>query len=713
MIDPDLPDGLDTMYQHMQAVQAMHEINQYAGPMGPLDVIPPMAFPHPMDAPGMIPMPPLPGAAPMIPGANGPLSGFPQRPHSRVDVWAGSNETNTNNTSNFSMAFTRRNSESPDILRPKLAEFQHQTRIGWGGGNVTSNSSSVNATQYNPASSLPQNYPYNPYSYGFNSFGFNPWHQPDMPDHLENRKDIETKITANQPPYYPPPPSGWPAVPRERWTGLAQFNQTGQPLPSEIMAQGVKNIQQIKKEISAQGPPAQGPSPTYQGWPSEQPPGQNAQQWTPSSRRNNWNVHGTQKPDPDAEKSGGDVEKEVDKEKEESKTNTNMNVIKAVLDEVYRQRNNKDISVASIMDAINNKENRYKMQYRYEGNVPPPSWTQQLESMYPKEKKPEPTPQPAEVVVEEVNKTSIPRTGASFRFSSKYVPQNNPAMIQNPRIQPIQNFPFSQNPGVNPQNRGLTQSPEPSARSMSNNQTSASVVQTQDIIKQAIGIAQSGNMAAPNNGGMTDLTELFREGSSTTSTTTQKVITMNVDTEITIQKEGKVHVVNHEQVITMPVNTTTPPPQLPPQNQAGVTMAIMESIPELTKSPDPSETVPAIPVEATLSPSSTFGIIVGIIIGFTIILGPIICILCRVRRRHREKKRKLSAHSTGHKKGDADAMETMLTCDFGDPKPSTSFGVGAKAKVKSFLTKPPLPARPSTELQTLKPKSKTVAAIVH
>lgn len=703
LIDPDLPDGLDTMYQRMQAMQAMHEVNQYAGQLGAFDVIPPMAFPHPVPVPGMIPIPPGPPGP--VPPGTGPQSGFPMRPHSRVDVWADTNPKTENSTGNFTMAFSRRNSEPADTLRPKLAEFQHQGRIGWGNG--TNNSSGINGTQNQPQqfSNLPPNYPYNPYSYGYNAFGYNPWmgpYKPDIPDHLENRRDNETKFIQDRPPYNPSPAS---SMPRERWAGLAQSNQTGVPQPSEIMSQGVKNVQRIQTEISSQGWPPQAQS--QRG------------QWTPSSRRNDWNIHGTKKRDPDGEKGtggggGGDIEKEVDKEKEESKTKTNMNVIKAVLNEVYRQRNNKDLSVSSIMDAINNRETRYKMQYRYEGNVAPPSWTQQLENVEPQKKEPGPTPKPAEVMVEEVNRTSIPRTGASFRFSSKYIPRNF-ANIQNPRIQPIHNFPtMSQNPSAqvnqNARNTGFGQT---TAGPFPNSKTSAPIVQTQDIIQQAIGIAQSGVMAQANNEANTDLTQVFGEASSSTtpSTTTQKVISMNVDTEITIQKEGKVHVVNHEQVITVPVNTSTPSPL--PQSQMGVTMAIMETLPGVTKSPaDTVQKVP-VPVEDSLSPSSTFGIIVGIIIGVTIILGPIICILCRVRRRHREKKRKLSAKGSGGFKPDAEAMETMLACDFGDPKTSTSIGLGAKAKVKSFLTKPPRPEKPCTELQTLKPKSNTVTAIIH
>lgn len=706
LIDPDLPDGLDTMYQRMQAMQAMHEVNQYAGQLGAYDIIPPMAFPHPVPVPGMSPIPPgPPGPVPGQPGT-GSLSGFPMRPHSRVDVWANTNPKTENNTGNLTMAFSRRNSESPDTLRPKLAEFQHQGSIGWGNQNGTNNSSGINGTQNQPQqfSNLPHNYPYNPYSYGYNTFGYNPWmgpYQPDIPDHLENRRDNETKFIQDRPPYNPSPAS---SMPRERWAGLAQSNQTGVPQPSEIMSQGVKNVQRIQTEISSQGWPSQGQS--------------QAGQWTPSSRRNDWNIHGTKKPDPDGEKGtggggGGDIEKEVDKEKEESKTKTNMNVIKAVLDEVYRQRNNKDLSVSSIMDAINNRETRYKMQYRYEGNVAPPSWTQQLENVEPKKKEPEPTPKPAEFMAEKVNRTSIPRTGASFRFSSKYIPQNF-ANIQNPRVQPIHNFPtMSQNPRAqanqNVKNTGWSQT---TAGPLQNSKTSAPIVQTQDIIQQAIGIAQSRVMAQANNDAITDLTQMFGEVSSVApSPTTQKVISMNVDTEITIQKEGKVHVVNHEQVITVPINTSTP--LTLPQNQMGVTMAVMESLPKVTKSPTDSVQKVPVPVEDSLSPSSTFGIIVGIIIGFTIILGPIICILCRVRRRHREKKRKLSAKNSGGFKPDAEAMETMLTCDFGDPKPSTSIGLGAKAKVKSFLTKPPRPEKPCTELQTLKPKSNTVTAIIH
>lgn len=53
-----------------------------------------------------------------------------------------------------------------------------------------------------------------------------------------------------------------------------------------------------------------------------------------------------------------------------------MNVIKVVLNEVYRQRNNKDLFVLFIMDVINNREIRYKMQYRYEGNVVLLFWIQ-------------------------------------------------------------------------------------------------------------------------------------------------------------------------------------------------------------------------------------------------------------------------------------------------------------------------------------------------
>lgn len=58
-------------------------------------------------------------------------------------------------------------------------------------------------------------------------------------------------------------------------------------------------------------------------------------------RRNDWNIYGIKKRDFDGEKGigvggGGDIEKEVDKEKEESKIKTNMNVIKVVLNEVYR-----------------------------------------------------------------------------------------------------------------------------------------------------------------------------------------------------------------------------------------------------------------------------------------------------------------------------------------------------------------------------------------
>lgn len=58
-----------------------------------------------------------------------------------------------------------------------------------------------------------------------------------------------------------------------------------------------------------------------------------------------------------------------------------MNVIKVVLNEVYRQRNNKDLFVLFIMDVINNREIRYKMQYRYEGNVVLLFWIQQFENV--------------------------------------------------------------------------------------------------------------------------------------------------------------------------------------------------------------------------------------------------------------------------------------------------------------------------------------------
>lgn len=58
-----------------------------------------------------------------------------------------------------------------------------------------------------------------------------------------------------------------------------------------------------------------------------------------------------------------------------------MNVIKVVLNEVYRQRNNKDLFVLFIMDVINNRDIRYKMQYRYEGNVVSLFWIQQFENV--------------------------------------------------------------------------------------------------------------------------------------------------------------------------------------------------------------------------------------------------------------------------------------------------------------------------------------------
>lgn len=82
-----------------------------------------------------------------------------------------------------------------------------------------------------------------------------------------------------------------------------------------------------------------------------------------------------------------------------------------------------------------------------------------------------------------------------------------------------------------------------------------------------------------------------------------------------------------------------------------------------------------------------FGIIVGIIIGVIIILGLIICIFCRVRRRYREKKRKLFVKGSGGFKLDVEVMEIMFVCDFGDFKIFISIGFGVKVKVKSFFIK--------------------------
>lgn len=693
LLDPDLPDGLDTMYQRMQAMQAMHEMNQYASKFGGLDIIPPMAFPHPVPAPGM---------APRIPGS-GPQTGFPQRPHTRVGVWTGTDPKSANSTGNITMAFTRRNSAQSNTLRPKLAEFQHQGRIGWGNGNETTNSTSMTGRNQSQIMTNPRNYLYNPYSYGFNGFGFNPWtrpYKPDTPDHLENRKNNEKNAQKNQPSYNPAPPSGWAPMPRDRLTGLTS-NQTRQPEKSEIMSQGVKNIQRIQSET--RGWPPQPQANTNPGRP---PLPQRYDQWTPSSRRQNWNPHGTMKPDPDGGKQG-DVEKEVEKEKEEGITKTNINVVKAVLNEVYRQRDNKDLSVASIMDAINNRETRYKMQYRYEGNVPPPPWTKHLETV--KAQKKGPTPRPAEVVAEDVKRISIPRTGASFRFSSKYIPRNMATMIQNQTVQPNQN-PRAQ-PNQNTVNMGWPQTPPITSNSPSGPVTPASVFKTQDIVQQAIGIAQHpGNVvSAKSNNSQTipDLAPMLGE----MPTTTGKVITLNVDTEIQVQKGDQVHMINHEQVITVPINRTTPVPLNP--NHMGVTMAVVERWPEMSTPPDSVQKAP-IPTEASLSPSSTFGIIVGIIIGFTIILGPILCIICRVRRKHREKKRRLSAKQSGFSKGDVDAMETMISCDFGESAgPSSGISFGAKAKVKSFLTRPASRGKAGTELQTIQPKSQTTTAVIH
>ncbi|XP_062573071.1 transcription factor mef2A-like [Saccostrea cucullata] len=700
MLDPDLPDGLDTMYQRMQAMQAMHAVNQYAGNLGAFDVIPPMAFPHPIQVPPMDPRPPGVGTD--------PKTGFPMRPHTRAGVWNGITSPSENSTANITMAFSRRNSAVLKTIQPKLAEFLHQGQIV--SGNETNNSSGINGTYLQSKTmSSSQNYPYNPYSYGFNAFGFNPWaqsYQPDIPDHLENKND-RAKAIENKPPYNPPPynQAGWSQRPRERITGLAQTNQTGQPATSEIMSQGIRNVQKIQSQMPSMGwqasSPQQQSARTNQAWPSQQ---QRYQPRTPSSVQRSSNVQGTKKPDPDGGKQGGDVEKEVDKDKEESQTKTNIDVIKSVLDEVYRQRNNKDLSVSSIMDAINNRKTKIKMQYRYEGNVPPPSWTRQLENIEPKNREPVPTPKPAELIEEEVNKTSIPRTGASFRFSSKYIPQNFATLMKNPRLTPISNFPSRTEPPQNTPNYRWTQSPPNPSKLPSSPTTNKD--QTKDIIQQAIGIVQQ---SQSNNKTISDLANILGDS---LKTTTEKVATLNVDTEITIQKGDKVHVINHEQVITVPINSTTPSP--PSQNQMGVTMAVMEMMPELTTPQEMVEKVP-IPAESALSPSSTFGIIVGTIIGLTVILGPIICILCRVRRRHGEKKRKLSAKQSGYRKGDAEAMETMINCDFGDPLPSSSFGIGAgaKAKVKSFLTKTVSPGKSCTELQAMKPKSQTTTAMIH
>ncbi|XP_061171654.1 putative uncharacterized protein DDB_G0286901 [Saccostrea echinata] len=701
LLDPDLPDGLDTMYQRMQAMQAMHAVNQYAGNLGAFDIIPPMAFPHPMQVPIMDHGPPGVGTD--------PKTGFPMRPHTRAGVWKGIDSPSENSTANITMAFSRRNSAVPKTIQPKLAEFLHHGQID--SVNETNNSSGINGTHFQSKTmNVSQNYPYNPYNYGFNAFGFNPWaqsYQPDIPDHLENKND-RAKAIENKPPYNPPPynQASWSQMPRQRMNGLTLTNQTGEPATSEIMSQGIQNVQKIQSQMPSKGWLASSPQQqrTNQAWPFQQ---QRYQPWTPSSIQQSSNLQGTKKPDPDGEKQGGDVEKEVDKDKEESRTKTNIDVIRSVLDEVYRQRNNKDLSLSSIMDAINNRETKIKMQYRYEGNVPPPPWTKQLENIEQQKREPVPTSKPAELVEQEVNKTSIPRTGASFRFSSKYIPQNFATLIKNPRLPSNSNFPSSAQAPQNISNSRWTQTPHKPSKQPSNPTTIANKVQTKEIIQQAIGIVQQSSKS--NNKAISDLAHIL--GDSLT-TTTEKVATLNVDTEITIQKGDKVHVINHEQLITVPINRTTP--STPSQNKMGVTMAVMEIMPELTTPQEMVEKIP-IPAESTLSPSSTFGIIVGALIGLTVILGPIICILCRVRRRHGEKKRKLSAKQSGYRRGDAEAMETMITCDFGDPLPSSSFGIGAgaKAKVKSFLTKTVSPGKSSTELQTMKPKSQTTTAMIH
>jgi hypothetical protein len=147
----------------------------------------------------------------------------------------------------------------------------------------------------------------------------------------------------------------------------------------------------------------------------------------------------------------------------------------------------------------------------------------------------------------------------------------------------------------------------------------------------------------------------------------------------------------------------------------GVTLAVVEQRPESTTPPDIVRKSP-VPTEASLSPSSTFGIIIGIIIGFSVILAPILCIICRVRRKHREKKRRVSVKQSGFSKSDVEAMEKMITCDFGEPGVSGASGgvsLGAKAKVKSFLTRPANQGKAATELQTIRPKSQTTTAIIH
>ncbi|XP_046332869.2 uncharacterized protein LOC124115794 [Haliotis rufescens] len=67
-----------------------------------------------------------------------------------------------------------------------------------------------------------------------------------------------------------------------------------------------------------------------------------------------------------------------------------------------------------------------------------------------------------------------------------------------------------------------------------------------------------------------------------------------------------------------------------------------------------------------MSVSATFGIVVGSIIGFWLVMGPLVCLLMKVRDHHKEKqKRFMLAPRHGKDKSDNGIMEAMIMTELG------------------------------------------------
>ena len=742
LVDPDLPDGLDDRFQQMQAAHAMKQMG--------IDMGPPLPMPMPpLPMPGQGQLPPWTSKgqsqSSKTSGTNQAQSqrrvGWPIRPSHRAGFWNPSETPSpTNSTKTNSTTVT---SPPPDLsTRPSLAEFRQQPptpQLAEFQKQPTSRQlTNFTGTVPNEGNQYRYN-PYRQYNSGvYGPVGFNNYWKPEVPDHLEDRGRAGKNSTTNfrlqatqlkTDPYN----TKAPRVPN-------LSSNRGREYEREIIGETIprQRLQGLTKSISPSwGSDQRPPRREFYNPQSRMP------QRLPSRRRGDDPERSRtirQKKPVSRTKTDGDYETETEVDKEEDAKPVDPRIVRRVLEVIKEQRGGGSPSLDSVMDGLNNQGYKFRMKYKYEGDVPPPSWVDRIGNVGPESTTAPPTnstaisegtipiklltlPQPSELVMtpaRAVRKQPNP-------LIPKRLPSLNPTNY--PKFDTSKPFTLHSFPTFGPAGSSAT-SQAPRSFGFRNTQNTQWQAGPRSVIGTAIHQEERpGNERESSN--IPHLADILNIQQTTSrrfelqfSSTTPSV----ADFEVKVEKGPngpEVHV-EHDpsespEGAIVPTNQhiSRKPNSFNNSNAQSVTMKSFVRLqnestniltPNSSKKLQQMEPVPA----PEISGAQAFGIIAGVIIGFLVILAPIVCFLCRVRDKRKQKQRKLSAKRTPTKaQDDGGLMEAMIVSELGmsDAVASTS---GARPKSKWIGGKSNnIEENSYSELQELKSNRETTTVEVH